>query len=61
MPSEIQITAAAWPLTDEAEAEIEANRRPDGSIDFAALSQTALDQIMRAADLRDVVQERFGA
>ena len=60
-PTEIQITYAAWPISDEAEAEIEANRRPDGSIDFDALSETALDQIMRAADLRDVAQERFGA
>jgi hypothetical protein len=60
-PKEIVISSAVWPISDEAEAEIEANRRPNGSIDFTGLSDRTLDQIMRAADLRDVAQERFGA
>lgn len=59
-PTEIVISSAVWPISDEAEAEIEANRRPNGSIDFTGLSDRTLDQIMRAADLRDVAQERFG-
>ena len=60
-PTEIHITAAAWPITDEAQNEIDAHRGPDGVIDFAALSEQTLDAIMRAADLRDIAEERFGA
>lgn len=60
-PTEIHIAPAAWPITAEAQSEIDAHRGPDGSIDFAALSEQTLDQIMRAADLRDVAQDRFGA
>jgi hypothetical protein len=60
-PTEIHIAAAAWPITAEAQSEIDANRRPDGSINFSAMSEQTLDQIMRAADLRDVAQDRFGA
>ena len=61
VPTEIIISSAAWPLNDEAEAEIKANRRSDGSIDFAGLSDTTLDQIIGAADLRNVVRDRFGS
>jgi hypothetical protein len=60
-PTEIVISSAVWPISDEAEAEIEANRRPNGSIDFTGLSDRTLDQIMEAGGLRDIAQERFGA
>lgn len=60
-PTEVVISAAAWPITDEAQNDIDAHRGPDGVIDFSALSEQTLDQIMRAADLRDVAQDRFGA
>ena len=60
-PTEVVISAAAWPITDEAKSEIDEHRGPDGVIDFAALSDRTLDQIVRAADLRDVAQDRFGA
>lgn len=59
-PTEVVISAAAWPITDEAQNEIDAHRGPDGAIDFAALSDRTLDQIIRAADLRDVAQPEKG-
>lgn len=50
-PTRIEIVAAHHPVTPEAEAEIDAARRPDGSIDFSKLSDATLTQIVDVGDL----------
>jgi hypothetical protein len=45
MPSVIEIRGVQ-PISPEAEAEIDAARRPDGSIDFSNLSDATLTQIV---------------
>ena len=47
----IVIEAAHNPITPEAEAEVAAATRPDGSIDYRALSRATLDQIVQVSDL----------
>lgn len=50
MPDVIEIRAA-HPISPKAEAEIDAARAPDGSIDFSKLSDTTLAQIVNLGDL----------
>lgn len=50
MPSEIVIRAA-HPISEKAEAEIDAARRPDGTLDFSKLSDATLTQIVDIGDL----------
>lgn len=50
MPTEIVIRAA-HPISSEAEAEIDAARRPDGTLDFSKLSDATLAQIVDIGDL----------
>jgi len=60
MPTRIEIVAAHHPVTPEAEAEVLAATRPDGTVDYSALSIETLDQIVHVSDLIDAARERCG-
>lgn len=57
-PTRIEIVAAHHPVTPEAEAEVLAATRPDGTVDYRALSPETLDQIVHVSDLIDAARDK---
>ena len=59
-PRKTEIVAAHHPVTPEAEAEVLAATRPDGTVDYRALSPETLDQIVHVSDLIDTARDKCG-
>ena len=54
----IYIEAAHNPVSPEAEAEVAAATRPDGTVDYQALSLETLEQLVQVGDLMKAAQDK---
>jgi len=54
----IYIEAGHNPITAEAEAEVKAATRPDGTVDYSKLSMETLGQIIQVRDLMKAAQDK---